>query len=306
MEGLLNLRHTILIFYKKTEGISNIILKFILGFFISFTASNLAMGEITGAKTIFISLICAALTSLFSSGGIMILASVVCSIYISFASIEVAILAAMTFFLILVFYVRLLPKQSLTIILILIGFYFKIPYIGILFSGIYLGVSSIIPSTISAFLYWAGGHLKEFIEISPKATFKPMNIPDTFIKLYVRVYEVLSNDKSWIVLSVIFGVVIIVTYIITLTSINYARELSLILGDIILMVSLFISEILEYTSIGFFSIFLGGILSVFIVEIIMFMDVVLDYKNTEKVKFEDENNVYYVKVIPKKTFKNDI
>ena len=306
MEGLLDLRHAILTSYKMVEGVANIILKFILGFFVTFIASELSMGGITGIKVIFISLICAVLTSFLSSGAIMIIASIICSIYISFASIEVAIFAAIIFFLILVFYVRLLPQQSLIIILTLVGFYFNIPYIGILFSGIYLGITGIVPSTISAFLWWAGTHIKELAEISPRADFKPMGMPDAFIKLYIEIYEIISNDKSWVILAVIFGIVVIITYIITLIPMDYAREVALILGTVILILSLIVCNIMNCVSIGILSILLGNIISVFVVGIIMFMDVVLDYESTERVKFEDEKNVYYVKVIPKRTINKDI
>jgi hypothetical protein len=50
---------------------------------------------------------------------------------------------------------------------------------------------------------------------------------------------------------------------------------------------------------NFGSIFLGTLFSVVIAVIVRFFDAVLDYSKVKRVEFEDEENFYFVKVVPK-------
>ena len=84
--------------------------------------------------------------------------------------------------------------------------------------------------------------------------------------------------------------------------VNYATDISLMLGGLINIVGYIIMSLIIDLEINIFLLFLNTFISVLISFIIKFFDIMLDYKSIERVSFEDDENYYYVKIVPKITF----
>ncbi|MEA4816053.1 MAG: hypothetical protein VB120_04250 [Lachnospiraceae bacterium] len=253
----------------------------------------------SSAKVFAVSLFMGVLSMIVSGTGFFAMFMLASVLYALSASIETAAVIGFVFFIILMFYVRLFPKESLLIPAMLIAYFFKIPYAVPVFAGLYIGLSGIVPVTIGVFLNWFFSYVPELINAAPKESFAPLTIPDSLIKMYEILNEALAKDSSFIFISVSFAVGLVITYAISRLWVNYNRGISIGAGMAAIFVSHVIFGIMGVVLVGFLPFMFGILASFAVVMAIGFFDMVLDYEGSSKVKFEDESNCYYVKVIPK-------
>lgn len=299
MEQALEIRQNIIYFYKQHELFINVIGKFIIGLFVFLKLSNLAAGQLSNSVVIILGIVGGIVTAVVPPTGFYILTMLGTGVFLSFASMELALCAMVLFFLIIVFYSRIFPQESLLIPAMLIAFYFNVPFAVPIFAGIYIGVIGIIPIAIAAFLWGMLPYIKTLIEISPRAEFSPLAMPDHFIKLYVSFLEILEKDSTWAVSAGVFSLAVIVGAVVAHLPVNYSRLMSLVISDIVMIIGFLIAAFLGKSSISVLWVLVGSIISVLIVWGITFFDKVLDYPKSHRVEFEDNDNYYYVKVVPK-------
>lgn len=302
MESMWRMREFLIGTYKRYETPVNMILKFIAGFFVFFKLGMLSADNLSTGKMLLIALIFSALTAVSSSGVFFILLIIASGIYLFFASIETALLLLLVLFLFLVFYVRLFPKQSLLIPALFIAYYFKVPYVIPIFAGVYVGIIGIVPIVIGLFLYSMIPAVTYFVTLAPKAKFSPLGMPDTFIKIYVALCEYLMKNTQWITNAVIFSLVVIITCIIAHMTFNFAKEFSILTGGIMTIIAYIIAILLEKSSYHIFGMIFGVIVSVLLVWLTCLFQDIPNYSRAEKIRFEDDENYYFVKVIPKYKF----
>lgn len=303
MNELLEIRHKIISFYKLFEAWFNFFAKFAAAFFIFYRISTLSFGfgAVKAFGIIFIFSVLSGVSGPFAFLGLIILAV---GVFTYFSSVELAVLLVMGAFLILVFYARLFPKESLLIPAFLVCGYFKMPFIVPLFAGIYFGVSGIFPIFTGAFILKLLPYLKSFAEASPTSEFSVLGFPDAVIKIYGLFMEFLSADGTIIFSMVVFGIGVLSVFLISSFSFNYSKETAIAFSGGIMIVLFMIGEVFGKSSFGMLTVFFFGILSVLIMEAIRFFDSVLDYKASKKVQFEDDEYYYYVKAIPKRIVKD--
>lgn len=299
MEQLLQVRQTIINFYKLYEKPLNFYIRFFVGLFIFIKLGYLTQGNLGFSKVLIIGVCCGLLTAVIPITVFYVLLMIAGGFYMSFASIELAIIVMLIIFLIIVFYSRLFPVHSLLIPFMIIAYHLHIPYAIPIFAGIYVGVAGIVPITIGAFLWGLIPHLSNFVKLAPKSEFTPLGLPDAFVKIYVMLSDILTNNTQWISETAIFAAALLITYVIANLSINFSKEISIIIGGIIIFIGFTIGIILKFVDGNVLVMFLGVIISILVVGIIKFFESVLDYPNCERVQFEDDNNYYYVKVVPK-------
>jgi len=218
-------------------------------------------------------------------------------------SIEVASFAALAFVLILVFYTRVQPKESYLIIAIIIAFYLKIPYAVVIFAGIYMGLTSIIPIIIGTVIYQfipIFGNLAKSLAVSGEIDI--FSLPETFLEVYRYIFESFTSvdNFSWIYVGFSFAIVIVAIHILSKASINYSKEMAIIIGGVLNLVCGIIGIAIGSYNESIIPLSLFAVLSIALIFIVRFFDCVLDYRRVERVQFEDDDNFYYVKMIPKK------
>lgn len=298
MEQMILLREALIVFYKRNQGIINFIAKFCIGFFIASRLSHL--GSLSFSKTLLINIAFGAAAAVVPPNGFYILAMLTSGFYLFTASIELSIMALIFFFLIIVFFARIFPKQSMLIPAVLLAFYFKVPYIIPIIAGVYAGLIGIIPVGIGVFIWKLIPFIPDFIALAPKAEFAPLSMPDVLVSLYTKFMEIASGGVTdWISTVVIFSLAIIAVYILSHLQIGYAREMSVLVGGGVLFFGVLFAVLMNKSQIGILGAVVSILASIGISYIILFYDLVLDYPSTERVEFEDKENYYYVKVVPK-------
>lgn len=295
-EALLAIRQNLVSIFKRYESIIIPILRFI----ISFSALRM-LKEATsysGALSGTLVLIGFALIGSFASAEWIIILTIFLATFFMIPSAP--ILAIMLFgilCMIYILYARLFPKESIWIIVTLIAFSIKlemlIPIIAALF-GTYISILAII---IGVILWYTIPGLRG---IMPNAVLEKDQMGDTINQLMSINYKSLLMNPNMMSIIVIFFIVFSAIYIIRKQSIDYGPYIAIGVG-----------AVMNILGFGLATIFFGGI-GVNMIKVILetlllsgaaiimqFLSIVLDYQRAEMVSFEDDDNYYYVKIVPK-------
>ena len=283
--------------FKKHEAKIMPVLKFLAGMFIftrlgALSADNAGMGRIMA-----LSLGCSAVSIIASPALFLVMMGGISCLYIAMVSIEAAILALVVFFIIFVFYIRIFPKESLLIPVMLIAYLFKIPYIVPIAAGMYLGLRSLGAVIITVFLQSLKPLLADIIEVSPKTEFDLMGMLDNFIKIM----EVISSNinYNWIFVAGVFAVSGVGAWAVNNLFINHERAAAIAVAGVIMIFGCIVVNIMFSAEMSVIGTIFGTVISCAVVYIMTAFDFVLDYSKTEYVKFQDDNYMYYVKAVPK-------
>ena len=305
MESLLNVRQKSIDFYKKYEVIINYVLKFIAALFVFWRVNSLGMYRpemsmlFNGATGFAFMLLAAIIFAVSPSTVSLLLVAIVITLQLSLV-IEVAIFVFLLLLLVIVFYARLAPKQSMLILAVVFGFFFHIPYAVVLFAGLYVGLPAIIPIVIGTAAWLMIGPFVELARNAPvMAEFELMEIPSAFMEIFSQVFEILTGNAGWVVIGFVFAMMILAVHLISLLSINYAKEISLIVGAAIGLVCMLMIAVVTDVDVSALGVIIGSLVSLGLVFVAKFFDKVVDYSRAERVRFEDDDYVYYVKMFPK-------
>jgi glucan phosphoethanolaminetransferase (alkaline phosphatase superfamily) len=126
-----------------------------------------------------------------------------------------------------------------------------------------------------------------------------MDMPETLSEIMPRLFNNVLSNQDWIFTAFIFAMVILAVYGISRINLDYSKDISIGLGALLTIISFVIANLLAGMEVNIAQKILFVVISALIAEIIRFFDIVLDYSRSERVEFEDEENYYYVKVIPK-------
>jgi len=302
---MINIRQIIIGFYKKFEIAINYICKFLIALFI-FSRIN-ALGLYSeqfdvlfdtaagGAYLILISLIFTISPPTIA----LFLVTLAITIQLS-AVLEVAVFVFLLLTLVIVFYVRLAPRRSMIILAMVFGFYFNMPYVVVLFSGLYFGLAAMVPIVLGTAIWH---FLPFFTNLAQTTTtmgeFDLFEIPTTFMDVFNKIFEQLTTDFNWLIIGFVFAMVALAVYLISRISIDYSKDIALGAGTLIGIICTIMVVPMTDIDMSMGGMIFGFIISAAIVWIVKFFDNVMDYKHVERVTFDDEDNLYYVKIVPK-------
>jgi hypothetical protein len=215
------------------------------------------------------------------------------------ANLEIALIVSVFLLILLFFYARLAARESMLILATVLAFYFKLPYLIPLLAGMYFSVASIVPVTLGVFIWHYIPIIKTLMNTTTTAGLSLNEMPSSFAQLYTALYSSFMGNQEWIFTAFIFTMVILTVYAVSRLSIDFSKDLAIAMGGVLTIISFIIAAIVTGLDVGMVSVVFFTLLSMIILEIVRFFDVVLDYQRAERVQFEDEDNYYYVRVIPK-------
>jgi len=234
-----------------------------------------------------------------TAGHVLLLLTILAQISLS---LEVAVFVFLLLLLVIAFYGRIAPKKSYLIIAMVIAFRMNLPYGVAIFAGLYLGMTSIIPIAIGTCLSYFIPFFATLAEtVRTPTELDLIALPMTFFDLYKTIFEGLTANLDWIIWAFVLAMTTLAVYAISRLTIRYAKDIAIGAGTAVLLIGLGVAGGIAGIDIPMGSVFGGTILSLLLVYTIRFFDSILDYKKVERVQFEDEENFYYVKVVPKIT-----
>jgi hypothetical protein len=217
------------------------------------------------------------------------------------AGIEVAAVVFLFSLCIYLFYARMALKESILILFTILAFHFNVPYLIPLLVGLYWSPTAIIPVAIGVFI---NNHIPviQSLALTTRATeLELTEIPETFTEVYATLMASLGTTQSWLFTAFLFAMIILVVYVVSRLAIDYAKELSILLGSILMIFGFVIAVLITGESINIAGMIFGSLFCGLLAGLVRLFDPILDYQRAESVQFEDENSYYYVRVIPKIT-----
>ncbi len=310
MEQLLEVREQIKYVLGKNGKIITIGIKFILSltmylWIFGFSMYNDVFARIFEGSTQFIYLIILCLLgvvlplpyilSLFAVNIFMQL-----STYLFFSSFLFLILLG-----VILLYARVAVEESVLILITASGLMLNIPFVAPILAGLYFGATAFIPLVFGSMIYSFIGCFQQYLSIIETNE----EVQGIGIDQFLYTYQFISNyffENSEFLSNVIILVgAFIIVKIIQRLNVKYYKYVSIACSFIYYTIAFFITKIIFGFEYSFFAFTIGLILSFVVICSIVFFDTILDYKSTKYVKFEDRENMYFVKVVPKLYKKNE-
>nr|WP_302595816.1 hypothetical protein [uncultured Cellulosilyticum sp.] len=295
IERLLTLRQNIIKWYKQYEYITAPILKFIMIYIIlnMLIIKTGYQGALSNPIIVlFISLIGTALPE----KGILLGSVILTPLYGLTLN---PILAGIVFLFLVILYLlfmRLFPKESILIILTIAAFALKmevlVPVVAALVGG-YIGIIGIL---LGVFMWFVIPNLAEAVVITGTGKAALMEAAKNLTTINVSSIVV---DQTMLCVMIIFFVVFSTVYFIRRLAVDYAPYIAIGIGAVMNIVGFSLAILFLKIDVSLTSMLLTTLLYTLIAIIVEFFSKVLDYERSEVLNFEDDDNYYYVKVVPK-------
>jgi len=311
MKMVLTARETVVMFFKRFEVIFMPILKLFIGYFVfsrilaidhshaMFDAFSEAMS--TGMLSWLFALLFVVMPTNLS--WILIIFTI--TIQVS-AFVEVAVAVFVFLLLIFLFYGRMAVKESYLILLIVIAFAFNLQFLVPLIVGLYFPLTAVIPVIIGVFVSTQVPVLFELMETPMVIDFADAELPDlmtelpaVFSEAYSNVMEGVLGSYNWVFIAFILTLVIVAVYLVSRQAINYSKEIAIGIGCVILIFGYILFNVATDENVSMLGVMGWTLLSGIIAILVRLFDSVLDYRKAESVQFEDDDNYYHVKIVPK-------
>ncbi|MBQ2282808.1 MAG: hypothetical protein II250_01370 [Agathobacter sp.] len=296
MTKLLEIKDKMLRIWEKYETYLYPVVKFVLAFSL-FLLINSNIGFMEKLSTVPVALILALVCCVLPQNVTLLVAMLLVLLDMYALSVEVALTTLILFAAIYFLYFRFSPKDGVAAILTPICFKLNIPYImpigcGLLRSG--YSILAVCGSTV-VYYFLAGIHQNVSTLVNTTAE----DGAEVSSKFSVSVGQLLGNNEMYLVL-LVFVLAFVVVQIIRRQSIEHAWKIAIIAGTLIHICGLFAGYlILEISGKGILLV-VGSLISMLLGFVLEFFFMNLDYARTERVQFEDDEYLYFVKAVPKR------
>ncbi|MHC1748980.1 MAG: hypothetical protein AB9856_11720 [Cellulosilyticaceae bacterium] len=294
-EFLLTIRQEGIRFYRNYEKIILPCIKFI-AFFMLIMFISKSVGTIpvlmSPYTVIALSLLGIVLTDKLA---ITVLSLLIITHLMKF-NISIGCIALGMFIILYICLIRLYPRESLIILVMMIAFKLRLEYAIPIIAALFGSFICIVPMILGVFFWFTGGQLIPIIQGGVENNGKILDIVTTVGTL---IYQNVVMDSTMLSIVGIFIIVFTIVYIIRKQSIDYAPYIAICVGGVMSLLGFVMSILFLDIKINVLLMVFMTIISVCIAIIVEYASKVLDYPRAEVVQFEDEDNYYYVKVVPK-------
>ncbi|MBE5949644.1 MAG: hypothetical protein E7261_11560 [Lachnospiraceae bacterium] len=289
---LLEIKEYLKLFYAKFD----IYIISVAKFLVTLVALNMVnsdlgyMSKLTGTPIVLlVSLVCAVLP--WGISAVAMAMFIVGHFYE--VSLELAGVALVILLIMFCLYIRFGNGDSIYIVLTFILFGMNIPYVMPVVVGLASGMVTAVPVAFGIILFY----LVQFV--NGNATALTSTGTDDMLAKFKFIIDSILNNRQMFLLIIAFTLTIILVYIIRKLAIDFAWLVAVGVGAIVDAMILLIGEFMLDISITAGGVILGTFMAIVIGIILQFFLFAVDYRRAEKVKFEDDDYVYFVKAVPK-------
>lgn len=292
MMYLLVIKEQLRKFYSKAEIYLNPAIKFLTAFVV-FYFINDHLGFNPQLMQTSIMAIAAFVSAFLPLSLIVFIAGVAAVGQVFFVSKILAITAAVILIIMYCLFLRFTPRYGFAIVAVPILFLLKIPYCVPILLGMIGTPLAILPVSCGVIVYYLFSAIKESVLATNGDSMEDM------LNVFRIVMDNVMNNKEMLSAILIFGTVLIVTFIIRRKTFDHAFEAGIVAGTSVSIIGFLIGSLGFdiYQNVG--GIVMGNIVSGVLVYIIWFFRLSLDYTAVERLQFEDDDYYYYVKAVPK-------
>ncbi len=208
-------------------------------------------------------------------------------------SAEICIMFLLFFIICCLLFVRVDGRYAFIIILTPVLFYLKLEYFLPVILGMTAGFGGILPMAAGILIYYFGLYTRD---ASALLTTTENLEPGIGIS---RITSLLVIDRKLMVILVTFCLVVFLSTILYRLFHEKAWMFSIIIGNISLAVLLLFGRLIFELDYTIWRVFLEIVLAMALATAVQFFRGIGDFSRIEKVSFEDDEYIYFVKAVPK-------
>lgn len=292
MTKLLMVKERIKLFIEKNDKFARPVIKFILAL-VLLIIINTYLPYFPIVNSIFVSvglaLICAFLDLKFMT----VFAGLVLILDTYQISLEMAIVEAVLFIIVFVFYFRFSKGEAYALLLLPLAYVLHIPFVIPIAIGIVGSMGTMIPVIFGTVLCY----FTQFVNANAATLTKASSL--SILERFQFIAQRILAQSQLLVIIVSVVATIITVNLIKKLSINYAWTVAVLAGALVNAAVVIVGTVLFNTGEDIVSIVVGEIVSLIIGLLVQFFYFTVDYSRVEKVQFEDDEYYYYVKAVPK-------
>lgn len=294
MTSLVNLKQQIINFIGKNEAYIKPVAKLLLAI-ITFAVINGKMGYMSKIDNMSIVLIAALICSFMPSGFIVLVSAVFIVLHMYALSLETAIIVLVLFVVLFLFYFRLSPNDTLSVIFTPILNMMGIPYVVPVSMGLVSGPAAGVSAGCGVIVYGVLHTINRNAD-----GLRALDSGDMATRLKFIIDAIMDN-KGMILLMVAFIITALAAYIVSQLPIDYSWPIAVVGASLFDAIIILVGNATLDAGISAFGVIFGTILAMIVGMVVVFFKHDLNYNRTEKVQFEDDDYYYYVKAIPKRS-----
>lgn len=293
MSTLLVLKEQLRGLYAKYSFYMMVAMRFMMGLLV-FGLINANIGFMEAASSILVTLGLAAVCAFLPMIIMTMAATVLVLVHLYSISLGIAAVAAVSFLLMYIFYFRFTSRISWVVLLTVVGFTLKIPFVVPLAIGLLGTPICLIPVVCGTFSYYML-HLVKTSSTALKGAEGVAAITDSLMSF---AKQCMANKEMWIMMVavVLCGLVV---YGVRKLSIDHAWKIASVAGSLIAIIVAVVGNVALDLHISYGLLIVGGILAIVAGLILEVLFLSVDYTRTELLEFEDDEYHYYVKAVPK-------
>lgn len=293
-EQILIMRQKIIQIYKSYQRVILPLGKFIavLGILLAINNTIGVIKPLTGPVVTFS---IALISGFLSASLMMILIMGIVAAHILSANFVIGVGLLGVFIVSYVLFIRLYPKESLLIVLTIVAFNLNMEYVILLIVPLFGGMACLVALIMGVAVSFIQTPLISVIQTSEVIE----KIQDAATPVLDMLNQNMLNNKEMFVTMAMFLVVFIVIYAIRNLAIDYAPYVAVGVGAVINLLGFGLAILFLELEINLLGLMLTTVVGAVIAILSAVLLRPLDYSRAETVQFEDEDNYYYVKVIPK-------
>ena len=264
--------------------------QFLLGLFV-FWQINSNVGFMKNAASIFCTLGLAVICTFFPVIIMVLAATALILVHFYTLSLPIAIVSAVIFLLMYLFYFRFTPEKAWLILVSALACVLKIPFIIPVLFGLLGTPVWVVPASCGVISYY----MLHFVKGSATALKETDGLTNGLMNF---AKQVIAGKEMWLmVLAVAIGVLVV--NLIRSRAVDHAWKIASFAGGAVCIIIATAGNMVLGLHISYGTIILSsviGILLGLVLELVFFS---VDYSRTERVQFEDDEYYYYVKAVPK-------
>ena len=290
---------TLLVWREKLQNIyakySAYILKALqfLTALVVFGLINSNIGFMEQASSIVCTVGLAAVCTFFPVTVTVLAATLLILVHFYALSLPIALVAAVVFMLMYIFYFRFTPKKAWVVLLAAAAFGLKIPFVIPVAFGL-MGVPVwIVPAAFGIMAYYMTDYVKDSASALRSADAESM--ADSLMSFTKQLFV---NKEMWLmIIAVVVG--ILVVHLVRTRSVDHAWKIASAAGAVTSVVIAAAGSMALGVGVSFPVIVLSAVLGIAAGLVLEFLFFSVDYSRTENIQFEDDEYYYYVKAVPK-------
>lgn len=292
MTKLLEIKEWLKGFYSRFDIYLQAIWKFILAAG-AVSVLNQNVGFMEQLKNPIVVVVIGLVCSILPYGGISLVCAAVILAHFYELSLELTGITCLVFLFMYLFCLRFENKSSYALILTPLLFWLKIPYLAPLLVGLTGKMAGALSVGCGVVVYYILSYAKS---MAPSLTSSTV---DNLLETIRMIVDGLLSNQSMTVTVVAFVVTVLVVYFIRRLSVDYAWLIAIGVGTVVDLVILMAGDFTLSVEMPVIEMIVGSVVAILISLVIQFFLFSVDYSRTERVQFEDEEYVYYVKAVPK-------